>query len=115
MTTSDNVDQLFEEVDLLLAPATPCTAPLLGQANITLGEETLPVRASLGLCTQPISFAGLPVAVVAVHSNGRMPAGIQIIAPRWREDRVLGIAAALERASIVSAPIPEWTGVEDGP
>ena len=110
-----NVDELFEAVDVLLAPAAPCTAPLLGQANITLGEETLPVRASLGLCTQPISFAGLPVAVVSLHSKGRMPAGIQIIAPRWREDRVLGIAAALEHASIASAPIPEWTRVEDRP
>ena len=109
------VDTLFETVDILLAPATPCTAPLLGEANIILGGETLPVRASLGLCTQPISFAGLPVAVVPIHSAGEMPAGIQIIAPRWREDRVLGIAAALERASIARAPIAERACVESEP
>lgn len=109
------VDSLFETVDILLAPATPCTAPLLGEANITLGGETLPVRASLGLCTQPISFAGLPVAVVPIHSPREMPAGIQIIAPRWREDRVLGIAAALERASIASAPIAKWATLENAP
>jgi AtzE family amidohydrolase len=109
------VENLFETVDILVAPATPCTAPLLGEANITLGGETLPVRASLGLCTQPISFAGLPVAVVPIHSAGEMPVGIQIIAPRWREDRVLGIAAALERASIASAPIAKRARVETGP
>jgi aspartyl-tRNA(Asn)/glutamyl-tRNA(Gln) amidotransferase subunit A len=98
-------DEIFETVDILLAPATPCTAPRLGQADISLGTETLPVRASLGLCTQPISFAGLPVAVVPIHSAGAMPSGVQIIASRWREDRVLAIAAALERASIARAPI----------
>jgi aspartyl-tRNA(Asn)/glutamyl-tRNA(Gln) amidotransferase subunit A len=100
-----SVDDLFETVDVLLAPTTPWTAPLLGEAMMVHCGETLPVRASLGLYTQPISFAGMPVVVVPVHRDGEMPAGVQIITPRWREDRALGIAAALERAAIVSAPI----------
>jgi len=107
-----DVDALFETVNVLLAPATPCTAPLLGEANVTLRGETLPMRASLGLCTQPISFAGLPVVVVPIHSAGAMPAGVQIITPRWHEDRALGIAAALERTSIARAPIARWTNLE---
>jgi aspartyl-tRNA(Asn)/glutamyl-tRNA(Gln) amidotransferase subunit A len=66
---------------------------LLGEAMMVHCGETLPVRASLGLYTQPISFGGMPVVVVPVHCDGEMPAGVQIIAPRWREDRALGIAA----------------------
>jgi aspartyl-tRNA(Asn)/glutamyl-tRNA(Gln) amidotransferase subunit A len=107
-----NVDDLFETVDILLAPATPWTAPMLGQAMIAHGGETLPVRAGLGLYTQPISFAGMPVVVVPVHRDGEMPAGVQIIAPRWREDLALAIAAALERAAISSAPIAKRAGLE---
>jgi aspartyl-tRNA(Asn)/glutamyl-tRNA(Gln) amidotransferase subunit A len=65
-----NVDDLFETVDILLAPATPWTAPLLGQAMMVHCGESLPVRASLGLCTQPISFTGMPVVVVPIHRDG---------------------------------------------
>lgn len=100
-------EALFETVDILLAPATLCTATLLGQTSVFHDGETLPVRASLGLYTQPISFAGLPVVVVPVHAANEMPAGVQIIAPRWREDRALGIAAMLERAAIATSPIAE--------
>jgi Asp-tRNA(Asn)/Glu-tRNA(Gln) amidotransferase A subunit family amidase len=106
------VDDLFETVDILLAPATPWTAPFLGEATVLHGGETLSVRASLGLYTQPISFVGMPVVVVPVHSDGEMPAGVQIIAPRWREDRTLGVAAALERAATTSAPIAKRASLE---
>src|SRR5262249_34853111 len=57
------LQKLFEEVDVILASATPCTAPKLGQVMMTLGGVEMPVRANLGLYTQPISFIGLPVAV----------------------------------------------------
>ncbi len=106
------VDALFETVDVLLAPATPFTAPLLGEATVVCSGETLSVRASLGLYTQPFSFVGLPVVVVPVHSAGEMPAGIQIMAPRWCEGLTLGVAAALERAGTASAPIAKLANLE---
>jgi hypothetical protein len=60
-----------------------------------LGGETLPVRANLGLYTQPIPFVGLPVAAVPVWTAGeRLPIGVQGIGPPWREDLVLRVAAA---------------------
>lgn len=106
------VDALFEEVDILLAPATPWTAPLLGETHIICDGETLPIRASLGLYTQPISFVGLPVVMAPVHTVGGMPVGVQIIAPRWREDRAIAIAAALEHVGVVSAPIAKSANLE---
>ena len=107
-----NVDELFETVDILLAPATPWTAPLLGETMKIHCGETLSVRASLGIYTQPISFGGMPVVVVPVHCDGEMPTGVQIIAPRWREDRALGVSAALERAAISRAPIAQAASLE---
>ena len=59
----------------------------------------------MGLLTQPISCIGLPVCAVPVWEGGALPIGVQVIAAPWREDRVLGVAAALERAGAVTAPI----------
>jgi 1-carboxybiuret hydrolase len=94
---------LFKSVDVILAPATPCIAPKLGQVNFVLDGVEMPVRAHIGVHTQPISFIGLPVVAVPVPLEP-MPIGVQIIAPPWREDIALRVAAALERAGVVSAP-----------
>ena len=99
------IRHLFDRVDAVLAPATPCTAPHLGQTTFVLGGVELPVRANLGLYTQPISFIGLPVCTVPVWSGEALPIGVQVIAPAWREDVCLRIAAELERRGAVHAPV----------
>ena len=97
--------EIFKSVDVLIAPATPCVAPKLGQVNFTLDGVEMPVRANIGLHTQPISFIGLPVVAVPVPLQP-MPIGVQIIAPPWREDIALRVAYALERMGAVAAPSP---------
>lgn len=97
--------QLFDEVDVILAPATPATAPLIGQQTFLVGDVELPVRANLGLYTQPISFIGLPVVAVPVPLSP-LPIGVQIIAAPWREDVTLRVAHALEAGGIVTAACP---------
>ena len=62
----EQVLKLFDEVDAILAPATPCTAPLIGQQMFMHRRVEMPVRANLGIYTQPISFIGLPVVAVPV-------------------------------------------------
>ena len=100
---------LFENVDILLAPATPCRAPKLGQKTFTLdGKEQL-VRPNIGVFTQPISFIGLPVVAVPVWTDGEtLPIGVQVIAPPWREDLALRVARVLEREGVVSAPVAHF-------
>ncbi len=97
--------EIFKSVDVLIAPATPCVAPKLGQVNFTLDGAELPVRANIGIHTQPISFIGLPVVAVPVALEP-MPIGVQLIAPPWREDIALRVAYALERMGAVAAPSP---------
>ncbi|MGO4507078.1 AtzE family amidohydrolase [Bradyrhizobium sp. 2TAF36] len=97
--------EIFKSVDVLIAPATPCTAPKLGQVNFTLDGVELPVRANIGIHTQPISFIGLPVVAVPVPLEP-LPIGVQIIAAPWREDIALRVAHALEKMGVVSAPSP---------
>jgi AtzE family amidohydrolase len=99
-----NVLKLFNEVDVVLAPATPCTAPKLGQVMMKLGGVELPVRASLGLFTQPISFIGLPVVVVPLQRRRGLPIGVQLIARPYNEKAALRVAAFLEKQGVASAP-----------
>jgi aspartyl-tRNA(Asn)/glutamyl-tRNA(Gln) amidotransferase subunit A len=97
--------EIFAAVDVIIAPATPYVAPKLGQVTAVLDGVELPVRANIGIHTQPISFIGLPVVAVPVPLEP-MPIGVQIIAAPWREDIALRVAHALERSGVVAAPRP---------
>ncbi len=96
---------LFGSVDIVIAPATPCTAPLIGQQTFVLGGVELPVRPNLGLYTQPISFAGLPVVAAPVPLRP-LPVAVQIVAAPWREDLALRVAHELEKNGVAEAPRP---------
>ncbi len=100
----DAVLRLFAGIDILLAPATPCTAPLIGETNLTLDGQTVPLRPNIGLYTQPISFIGLPVVAVPVPGDG-LPVAVQVIAAPWREDLALRVAWQLQQAGVARAPI----------
>jgi AtzE family amidohydrolase len=102
---------LFQEFDLLIAPATPVIAPLIGTETLTINSHSLPMRASLGLLTQPISFIGLPVCTAPMWPEGfgagAMPLGVQLIAAPWREDLCLAAARALEQAGVAAIRTPD--------
>ncbi len=100
------VREVFADVDVILAPATPCRAPLSGQKTMSIDGKEVPVRADLGIYTQPLSFIGLPVCTVPLWTPGEtLPIGVQLIGPPWREDFVLRLAHALEGMGLVSAPV----------
>ncbi len=98
--------ELFGRIDVLLAPATPVVAPLIGQKTLVLDGTEVPLRPNMGIFTQPISFVGLPVVAVPVARPGNLPIGVQVIAAPWRETVALRVAAALERAGVARAPRP---------
>jgi aspartyl-tRNA(Asn)/glutamyl-tRNA(Gln) amidotransferase subunit A len=107
----ERVLKLFDEVDVILAPATPCRAPKIGQTTMVLDGREMAVRPNMGIFTQPISFIGLPVAAVPVWTPGeRLPIGVQVIAAPWREDVALRVAAWLENEGVVSAPVATAEG-----
>ena len=99
----EQVLALFRDVDILLAPATPCTAPLIGQETIEIDGRPMPVRPYLGVYTQPLSFIGLPIVAAPVRPGGGLPIGVQIIAAPWHEAEALRVAATLERAGVTDA------------
>jgi len=101
----ERVREIFQSVDVLLAPTTPCPAPKIGQETMTLAGVTVPTRANLGLYTQPLSFIGLPVISVPVAEAGPLPLGVQLVAAPWSEAALFRVAAALEREGVVAARI----------
>jgi Asp-tRNA(Asn)/Glu-tRNA(Gln) amidotransferase A subunit family amidase len=98
--------RLFEEVDAIIAPATPCVAPKIGQKMFVLNGQEVPLRPNIGIYTQPISFIGLPVVAVPVPQPDGMPIAVQIITAPWREDVALRIAYHLEARGVVRALQP---------
>ncbi|MCZ8042109.1 MAG: AtzE family amidohydrolase [Beijerinckiaceae bacterium] len=101
----DAMMRVFADVDLIIAPATPCPAPLVGQKTLELRGESVPLRPNLGLFTQPISAIGLPVTAVPVFGTG-LPIGVQIIAAPWREDLCLRVAFMLQQEGVCEARTP---------
>jgi 1-carboxybiuret hydrolase len=99
--------RLFQNVDAILAPATPCVAPLIGQKTFVLDGQEVPLRPNIGIYTQPISFIGLPVVAVPVPTQLGLPIGVQIITAPWREDIALRIAHELELSGAARASTPE--------
>jgi AtzE family amidohydrolase len=89
------VMQLFERVDVILAPATPRPAQRIGQETFTIRGREMLARPNAGLLTQPISCIGLPVVVAPVGRLEGLPVGMQIIAAPWREDLCFRVARAL--------------------
>ena len=94
----DKVQALFQDWDILLAPATPVCAQPIGTEWLDIQGQKLPCRAAMGLLTQPISFAGCPVVTAPVWPSGLngLPLGVQLIAAPWREDLALRAAHTLE-------------------
>jgi len=79
----------------------------IGTEELELNGMRVPARPSMGLLTQPVSFAGCPVVAVPLWPQGPLglPIGVQVIAAPWREDLALRVARVLEAAGVASAPV----------
>jgi len=104
------LERLFGRYDLLLTPAMPteafaATGPLPSGAD---GEEfTSPIHAVA--FTFPFNLSGHPAATVrAGFTDAGLPAGLQMVAERHRDDLVLQAARAYER----ERPFDRWPQLE---
>jgi len=98
----DRVNALFQHWDVLLAPATPVCASVIGAEWIDIQGTQHPARPSMGLLTQPVSFAGCPVVAAPIWPSGTagLPIAVQVIAAPWREDLALRAGWALQTAGV---------------
>jgi len=87
----------FEAADVLLTPACPIVAPVVGSTTAQVAEDTMPVGNALTLFTSFFNLVGAPAVVVRSGADDRgLPVGVQIIG-RVRDDAlVLATAQLLE-------------------
>jgi AtzE family amidohydrolase len=102
--------RVWDEVDVIITPATPYVAPKIGQDMVEVDGQMIPVRPNLGVYTQPISCIGWPVIAApiadpaGIGTPGGLPIGVQLIAPPWQEERLFRLAAHLETLGVCAAP-----------
>jgi aspartyl-tRNA(Asn)/glutamyl-tRNA(Gln) amidotransferase subunit A len=91
--------ELFDQFDLLMTPTMPTDAfDAKGPPPSEIDGVRIPLLGSLAF-TYPFNLAGNPAAnVPAGFTEKGLPAGLQIIGPRLRDDRVLQAAFAFEQA-----------------
>lgn len=98
---------VFENVDLLLTPAAPVTAPPLGASHVDVGGRREPAGNAITRFLTFFNMTGHPALALpaGLHPNG-LPYGVQVVGRYFDESRVLRAAYAIERLSGVSAPLP---------
>ena len=85
----------FEKCDVILTPVAPTTAYEIGS------KTTNPLEMYAGdICTVSVNIAGLPGLVQPCGFDAnKMPIGMQLIGPRFGEQKLLNAGLAFEQAS----------------
>jgi aspartyl-tRNA(Asn)/glutamyl-tRNA(Gln) amidotransferase subunit A len=88
-------NQFFATCDLFLAPAMPvCAWP----ADGGLADNSPQAQAMAALMLSQVS--GCPMVVIPVGTDSKgVPYAVQLIAPRWQDERLLDIAEAITAAA----------------
>lgn len=91
--------RLFDKVDCIFTPATPMTAPKIGQTTLEIRGVAEEVRNAATRFTRGMNALGLPaISIPCGFDRSGLPIGLQIIAAARQEDRLLHAAAAMEDA-----------------
>jgi aspartyl-tRNA(Asn)/glutamyl-tRNA(Gln) amidotransferase subunit A len=91
--------KIWKHLDCLILPATPMTAPKIGEMNVDFGSFTEDVRIAATRLTRPFNVLGWPaLALPCGFSSAGLPIGLQLVAPPQQEDSLLQAGAALEDA-----------------
>ncbi len=91
------LSRFFEQHDLLLCPSAPVTAWPLGQIGpAVIGGRPAGPRGHAAF-TPLFNLCGVPACSVPAGQVRGLPVGLQIVAPRFEDARVLQMASLLER------------------
>lgn len=87
---------VLAEVDFLLLPTTPITAPMIGERRVRWRKAEEPVDGALVRLTAPFNLTGLPALSVPCGSDKGLPIGVQVVG-RWNDEaRVLALGRLIE-------------------
>jgi aspartyl-tRNA(Asn)/glutamyl-tRNA(Gln) amidotransferase subunit A len=93
--------RLFQRIDVLLTPATPIVAPLIGQKTVDLGGQPMDTRLATTLFMRGINALGLPaLSLPCGTSKSGLPIGAQLIGRPFEDGVLMGLGGALESALV---------------
>ena len=89
--------KVLQNLDVLVMPTTPLTAPGFDEQTVVIGGKTFPIYQALSRNTIGFNSSGLPaVNVPAGFSKNNMPVGIQLVGLPFKEEKILSLAYAYE-------------------
>ena len=92
------VDRVLSACDALLLPALAIPAPPIGASTVEVDGVTQPTRAAMLKLTQLFNMTGHPaIALPGGDGQDGLPRALQLVGQRGRTERLLDIAAAVER------------------
>lgn len=87
---------VFQKVDLIVTPAAPVTAPLIGQAEVRIQDHSEDARLASTRLVRAFNMAGVPALCLPCGRDARgLPVGLQIIGRPFDEATVLRAAHAV--------------------
>lgn len=97
---ADEIDALFDQVDVLICPTLRSPAPKVGASRVTIGAATYPLHTAVTQLTMPFSLSGSPAISIPWGSAADgAPIGLQLIARHGDDWRLLAVAQRLEAVS----------------
>ena len=97
---SERLVHIMEQVDLLVTPTEPMTAPRIGDTTVVIDGEERPAQGLLTLLTRPFNVTGMPaISVPCGFDEQGLPVGLQMVGRPFDEATVLRAAHAYETAT----------------
>ncbi|MGI9073897.1 MAG: amidase [Bryobacteraceae bacterium] len=92
-------DALWHKIDILVAPTTPITAPLLIETTVQIRDEQEDTRMASTRLVRAINFLGEPaLSMPCGKTTTGLPIGLQLISSPFTEPKLLQVARTLEPA-----------------
>jgi aspartyl-tRNA(Asn)/glutamyl-tRNA(Gln) amidotransferase subunit A len=90
------MSRAFQNIDVLLLPSTPITAPVIGERTVRWRSGEEPVDGALVRLTAPFNLTGLPALSVPYGAAAGLPVGVQVVGQWNDEARVLAVGRLIE-------------------
>ena len=114
--TTEFVEAVFSQVDVLHTPVLGMTAPRIEDMSPKRSAEVFPILAQMARNTRPISTLGLPaLSVPAGFSGEGLPIAFQLVGRPFAEGLLLKVADAYQRLTNWHLDQPQPIPTDAGP
>lgn len=102
-------NDIFQQVDVILSPATAQTAPPIPAGGLSAGWSDLGTDTEMMRYVFPGNLIGLPaISFPAGYDENGLPVGMQAMARHWQEHLLLRVAYTAEQFVERRAPARHW-------